>query len=451
MPPTPEQLKEWDRTHVWHGFTQMAEYEPLIISRSEGCAIFDIDGNRYIDGVSSIWCNVHGHRHPKLDEALRRQIDRIAHTTMLGASNPMTIELARRLVEITPAGLEHVFFSDDGSTAVEAALKIAVQYWHQRPDPKPEKNRLLALGGAYHGDTMGSVSLGFMPRFHQAFEPLVFETLRIPSPDTYRLPAGITSETALQHYLGQLEQALDEHHARIAALVIEPLVQGAAGLIMHPPGYLRGVGELTRKYDVLLIADEVAVGFGRTGRMFACEHEQVTPDLICLAKGISGGYLPLAATLTTDKIWQAFLGDYRESKTFFHGHTYAGNPLACAVALASLEVFEQERTIDAMQPKIARLGEHLGRIAKLPHVGDVRLRGLMGAVEIVKDPETKQPFPWEDRHGARICERARAEGVLVRPLGDVIVIMPPLAISIDEIDTIAGAVETAIREVMQQG
>ena len=342
MTPTPEQLKEWDRAHVWHGFTQMAEYDPLIIERGEGCTITDIDGNRYIDGVSSLWCNVHGHRHPKLDEALRQQIDRIAHTTLLGASNPMSIQLARRLVEITPAGLEHVFFSDDGSTAVEAALKIAVQYWHQRPSPRPKKNMLLALGSAYHGDTMGSVSLGFLPRFHQPFESLVFETIRIPSPDSYRLPAGVTPEMAAGHYLDQLEQTLAEHHDRIAAMVIEPLVQGAAGLVMQPPGYLRGVRELTRKYDVLLIADEVAVGFGRTGMMFACDQEEVTPDLICLAKGISGGYLPLAATLTTGEIWQAFLGNYRDSKTFFHGHTYAGNPLACAVGLASLDLFEQE-------------------------------------------------------------------------------------------------------------
>ncbi|MCX7425790.1 MAG: adenosylmethionine--8-amino-7-oxononanoate transaminase [Planctomycetia bacterium] len=444
MTPTPEQLRQWDRRIVWHAFTQMVEYEPFIIERAKGCTLVDVDGREYLDGVSSLWCNVHGHRHPKLDAAIRRQLDKVAHVTSLGASNPTTIELARRLVDLAPAGLEHVFFSDDGATAVEVAIKMALQYWRQRAEPRPEKTGYVALGGAYHGDTLGSVSVGGVPRFHAMFEPLLFDVFRLPAPDSYRLPEGVTAENLAAHCLGQLERLLEEHHERIAAMVVEPLVQCAAGMIMHPAGYLRGVRELTARYDVLLIADEVAVGMGRTGRMFACEHEGVTPDLLCLAKGLTGGYLPLAATLTTDAIWGAFLGDFAENKTFYHGHTYGGNPLGAAVALATLDVFDEEQTLVNLGPKIARLGEHLARIGRLPHVGDVRQRGLIGAAELVRDRRTKAPYAWDERRGMRVCEHARGEGVWLRPLGDVIVLMPPLAVTLDELDRIALAAERGI-------
>ncbi len=442
--PTPEQLKAWDRTLVWHAFTQMAEYEPLVFERAEGCLLFDIDGNSYIDGVSSLWCNIHGHRHPRLDAALRGQLDRVAHVTNLGASNPQTIKLARRLVDLAPPGLAHVFFSDDGATAVEVALKMAFQYWRQRPEPRPEKTCYLALGDAYHGDTLGSVSVGGVERFHAMFRPLLFETLRLPMPDTYRTPPGVPPEELAAYHLEKLERVLRVEHRRIAAMVIEPLVQAAAGMVMHPAGYLRGVRELTRKYDVLLIADEVAVGCGRTGRMFACEHEQVTPDLLCLAKGLTGGYLPLAVTLASEEIWRAFLGEYAQSRTFFHGHTYGGNPLGAAVALATLEVFEEEQTLARLPAKIERLAGHLRRIAGLGPVGHVRQCGLIAGIELVRDRQTKEPYPWEERRGMRVCDSARREGVWLRPLGNVLVIMPPLAISLDEIDRIATAVERGI-------
>lgn len=442
--PTPEQLTAWDRRHVWHAFTQMAEYEPLILEGGEGCTLIDVHGNRYLDGVSSLWCNLHGHRHPRLDAAIREQLDRVAHVTNLGTSNPTTIRLAKRLVDIAPPGLEHVFFSDNGATAVEVALKMAFQYWRQRANPRPEKSCYLALGEAYHGDTLGSVSVGGVERFHAMFRPLLFDVLRLPAPDPYRTPPGVTRENCLDYHLSQLEAVLREHHQRIAAMVIEPLVQAAAGMIVHPPGYLRGVRELTRRYEVLLIADEVAVGFGRTGRMFACEHEDVAPDLMCLAKGLTGGYLPMAATLATTELWNAFLGDYAESKTFFHGHTYGGNPLGAAVALASLDVFEEERTLQNLPPKIARFREHLDRIACLPHVGDVRQRGLIAGIELVLDRGTKEPYPWEQKYGMRVCEHARREGVLLRPLGNVLVILPPLAISLEELDRICTAVERGV-------
>jgi adenosylmethionine-8-amino-7-oxononanoate aminotransferase len=448
--PTPQQLKDWDRSIVWHAFTQMAEYEPLILDHGEGCMLIDIDGNRYLDGYSSLWCNLHGHRHPRLDEAIRQQLDRVAHVTNLGSSNSTTIRLAKRLVDLAPPGLAHVFFSDDGATAVEVALKMAFQFWRQSSDPRPQKTCYLALGDAYHGDTLGSVSVGGVERFHAMFEPLLFETIRVPAPHSYRTPAGVTRENALDYYLSQLEGILRQQHQRIAALVIEPLVQAAAGMLVHPTGYLRGARELTRKYDVLLIADEVAVGFGRTGRMFACEHEGVSPDLLCLAKGLTGGYLPMAATLATDRIWEAFLGEYSSSRTFFHGHTYGGNPLGAAVAMANLDIFDEEKTLEQLQPKIARLREHLDRMADLPHVGDVRQCGLIAGIELVLDPATREPYPWEERRGMQVCEYVRRQGILLRPLGNVVVILPPLAISLADLDRIGEAVTGGVLEVTRR-
>ncbi len=440
-----EELREWDRTYVWHAFTQMAEYEPFVIERAEGCELVDIEGRRYVDGVSSLWCNIHGHRHPKIDGAIRQQLEKVAHFTNLGGSNPTTIRLAKRLADIAPEGLSHVFFCGDGASAVEASLKMAFQYWRQRSDPRPEKTCFLALGEAYHGDTLGSVSVGGIEQFHAMFRPLLFETIRVPMPDGYRTPPGVTDGDLCRYHLNLLEAELKKNHRRIAAMVIEPLMQAAAGMVIHPPGYLRGVRELTRKYDVLLIADEVAVGFGRTGKMFACEHEGVAPDLLCLGKGLTGGYLPMSAVLATDEIWRAFLGSYAESKTFFHGHTYGGNPLCAAAGLATLDVFDEERTLERLRPKMARLGEHLARLAELPHVGNVRQLGMMGAVELVRDVAAKEPYPWQERRGHRVCEHALGEGVWIRPLGNVVVILPPLSISIEQLDRIAGAIERGIQ------
>jgi len=441
--PSLEDLYRWDRQHVWHAFTQMAEHEPLLIQRAEGCTLIDVHGRELIDGVSSLWCNVHGHRHPCIDSAIRQQLEEVAHVTLLGSAHPTTVKLARRLAELMP-DLPHVFFSDSGATAVEVALKMAFQYWQQRPDPRPGKTKYLAFDNAYHGDTLGSVAVGGVARFHQMFRPLLFDVVRLAAPDTYRLPAGVTREQALEFYLRQFETAVSEHHEELAAVVIEPLIQAAAGMLMHPPEFLKGVREITRRYDVLLIADEVAVGMGRTGTMFACQHEEVVPDLLCLAKGLTGGYLPLAATLATDEIWQAFLGSYEESKAFYHGHTYGGNPLGAAAAIATLDVFEEEQTLAAMQPKISRLADFLGRIAGHPHVGDVRQRGLMAGIELVADKATRQPFPWAEKRGVRVCQQAIWEGVWLRPLGNVVVILPPLAIPIEQLDKICLAVEHGI-------
>jgi adenosylmethionine-8-amino-7-oxononanoate aminotransferase len=453
MSSSPETLRRWDRDHLWHPFTPLADWaaaEPLVIERGEGVYLFDVEGRRYLDGVSSLWCNVHGHRHPALDEAVRTQLDRVAHSTLLGASHPAAIELARRLTERAPEGLTRVFFSDDGATAVEVALKMAFQYWRQKPEPEPRRTRFLALGGAYHGDTLGDVSVGGVERFHAMFGPLLFPALRAASPHCYRCPLGLERPGCALACLGEVERLLDQHPGEVAAIVVEPLVQGAAGMVVHPEGYLRGLRELSRAHGTLLIADEVAVGFGRTGTLFACAQEGVAPDFLCLAKGLTGGYLPLAATLTTDEVYSAFYGTAAEGKTFYHGHTYGGNPLGAAVALASLRVFDEERTLETLGPKIAHLAERLAPFRTLAHVGDVRQRGLIGAIELVADRATKAPFPWTEQVGARVCREARRQGVLLRPLGDVLVIMPPLAITCAQIDTMLDVLWQCIRRVTEE-
>ena len=446
-----EQLRNWDRAHLWHPFTAMADWAasaPLVIERGEGIYLFDTEGNRFLDGVSSLWCNVHGHRHPRLDAAIRSQLDRVAHSTLLGVTHPSAIELARRLVELTPEGLTRVFFSDDGATAVEVALKMAFQYWRQLAEPEPGRNLFLALGGAYHGDTLGDASVGDLGRFHDLFKPLLFPTLRAPSPHCYRCPLKLERESCAMACLAEVDRLLLEHPGEVAAVILEPLVQGAAGIIVHPEGYLKGLRELTRKHGTLLIADEVAVGFGRTGSLFACDLEGVAPDFLCLAKGLTGGYLPLSATLTTEEVYSAFHASAAEGKTFYHGHTFAGNPLGSAVALASLDVFDEERTLDSLVPKIARLSDRLARLVPWPNVGDVRQKGLMGAIELVEDKASKTSFPWESQVGARICRDARSRGLLIRPLGDVIVIMPPLMITIEELDTMMDAIEASIAAIL---
>jgi len=445
-PPDWNQFAQWDRHYVWHAFTQMQDYEPLMIESAEGCVLTDVHGNQLIDGVSSVWCNVHGHCHPTINAAITSQLEKVAHVTSLGMSNPTTIELARRLAELTPGSLQHTFFSGDGASSVEVGLKMAFQYWHQRENPKPQKNTFIALGSAYHGDTLGSVSVGGVARFHEMFEPLLFNVIRVENPNTYRLPDGVTDQQATQYYLDQLEQVLRQHHQEVAAMIIEPLVQGAAGLIMQPTGYLRGVRELTRKYDVLMIADEVAVGFGRTGTMFACEHENVTPDILCLAKGLTGGYLAMSATIATSVIWEAFLGE--GLKTFYHGHTYAGNPLAAAAALASLDVFEQEQTLANVAAQSTLLSELLNtRLAEHPLVGDIRQRGLLAAIELVADKNSKAQLDPNHCTGVRVCRRALDRGVWLRPLRDTLVIMPPLSISPEQIRQIVDAVEYGLENL----
>jgi len=425
-------LGDWDRQYLWHPFTQMQEWEqedPVIIERGKGPYLIDTQGRTYLDGTSSIWVNLHGHRHPALDRALDQQRRKIAHSTLLGLSNPPAIRLARALIAVAPKGLTRVFYSDNGSTAVEVALKMAVQYWQQRRPAAGPKNRFLHLNLAYHGDTVGAVSVGNIDLFHARFRPLLFPTRAADPPYCYRCPLALTYPACRLACLDPIEQILEQHGRELAGFIIEPLIQAAAGMITQPAGYLKRVRELCTQYEVLLIADEVATGFGRTGTMFACDREGVTPDLMTLSKGLTGGYLPLAATLTTEEIYRAFLGKYEEFKTFFHGHSYTGNPLGCAVALANLEVFRNERTLATLQPKIRLLTRLLKPLLRFPHVGEIRQQGFMVGIELVHDRATREPYSLEARIGHRVAQEARKRGLLLRPLGHIIVLIPPLSVN----------------------
>lgn len=448
-----KQLEIDDRKYIWHPFTQMQEYEkekPLIIEEGNGCILKDIYGNQYIDGVSSLWANVHGHKKEKLDLAIKEQLGKIAHSTLLGLSNIPAIRCAKKLVEITPENLTRVFYSDNGSTAVEIALKIAFQYHQQADDGDPNKTKFISLTNAYHGDTIGSVSVGGIDLFHATYKSLLFPSIKACSPYCYRCPFGKSYPGCDFECLKEMEEVMKAHSHESAALVIEPLVQGAAGILVQPPGYLKRVRELCTKYNVFMIADEVAVGFGKTGTMFACEHERVAPDIMAVAKGISGGYLPLAATLTSEAIYEGFLGEQEELKTFFHGHTYTGNPLSCAVSLANMEIFEEEHTLEHLQDKIKYLEDKLQSFKTLPHVGEVRQRGFMVGIELVFDKESKKPYPIKERIGHRVIMEARKHGVIIRPLGDVIVLMPPLCISIDKLERLCDAVYHSIRVITER-
>jgi adenosylmethionine-8-amino-7-oxononanoate aminotransferase len=425
----PVRTSRLDHDHLWHPFTQQRDWtaeDSLVIERAEGTDLIDADGRRYIDGVSSLWCNVHGHRHPDIDRAVTEQLGRVAHSTMLGLTHPGAAELAAKLVEIAPAGLSRVFYSDSGSTAVEVALKMAFQYWQQRGGQHVRRSSFVRLRDAYHGDTLGSVSVGGIDLFHAAYKPLLFRSHAAEPGDADHLAA-----------------ILRWHEEEIAAVVIEPLVQGAAGMLAHPPGYLRAVRELCDRHGALLICDEVATGFGRTGTMFACEQERVAPDFLCLAKGLTGGYLPLAATLTSERIYEGFLGAPEELRTFFHGHTYTGNPLACAAALANLRAFESERTLLRLQPKLRLLRELLGDVAEMDGVAEVRGRGFMVGIDLGEhDPAL--------RIGQRVAREARNRGAIIRPLGDVVVLMPPLAISKGELRRLVEITATSIEATLQQ-
>ena len=445
--PTRDDLREWDCRHHWHAFTQMAEYEPLIIERADGCRLIDIDGREYLDGASSMWCNVHGHNHPRINAAIREQLDRVSHCTALGMGCDTTVKLAKRLADVAPGNLEHVFFASDGSSAIEVALKMAFQYWQQCENPEPHKTKFIALGDAYHGDTIGSASVSGIARFHELFKPLLFDVIRAPLPDPRRLPEGTSQAGAYPYYADYLRYLISKHREEVAAVIIEPIVQCAAGMIMHPPGFLRAVRQLTESRNILLIADEVAVGFGRTGTMFACEQENVVPDFLCLGKGLSGGYLPIAATLTNDKIYKAFLGKFNEGRALHHGHTFSGNPLASAAALASLELFDEEQTLTKLPAKIDRLSQHLCRLAEHPHVATTRQRGLIGALELTQNKATGTSYPFEERRAWRVSRETLAAGVWLRPLADVLYVMPPLAISLDELDLVMKTLAAAIDSV----
>jgi adenosylmethionine---8-amino-7-oxononanoate aminotransferase len=488
-----KRLEELDKKYIWHPFTQMKDWtedKQIIIAEGRDCFLKDIYGRWYLDGVSSLWVNVCGHRKKEIDDAIKEQIDKIAHSTLLGLSSVPAIKLAERLVQLVQkslgnnqqsnlllpssnhpsppfskggidgfekegsrgdinsslvtrhSSLNKVFYSDDGSTSVEVALKMAFQYWKHKG--VPGKNTFVCLINAYHGDTIGAVSVGGIDIFHKAFEPLLFKTYRAPSPYCYRCELGNSYAECELACLDKLEEIFKAHSNEIAAIIIEPMIQAAGGMITSPPGYLRGVRALCNQYGIVMIADEVATGFGRTGRMFACEYEGAMPDLLCLSKGITGGYLPLAVTLATDEIYDVFLGEFRDLKTFFHGHSYTGNPLACVAAVACLDLFEKEHVLENLTGKGEILDKWLKQILSLEHVGDVRNIGLMAGVELVKDKETKEPYDWAEKMGWRVANHARDKGVIVRPLGNVVVIMPPLSISEQNLNQLLTVIKEAI-------
>lgn len=450
--PTSTELQDWDRAHVWHPFTPMLEYcretTPVIVS-AEGFNLIDARGRTYIDGTSSLWCNVHGHKVPELDAALKAQIDRVSHSTLLGLANGPSAELAKTLVSRVPAGLNHVFFSDDGSTAVEAALKIVFQHHINCGADPSHRNLFVSLGDSYHGDTLGAVSVGGIDTFHHVFGRLLFRGLKVPVPVTYRIPEGRSPDEYRSSCESILEETVASHADKIAAFVIEPLIQGAAGMLMHPKGYLSHVRELTKKYNIPLIADEVFVGFGRTGTLFACEQEEVTPDILCLSKGLTGGYLPLAATLVNDQIYQSFLDEPAAGKTFYHGHTFTGNPLGCAVALASLELFEERQLLKNISRNAKLLESWSARYQNHPNIGEIRQRGIVVALDIVQNRDSAESFPAASRIGHRIALAGFGEGIFIRPIGDVLTIVPAPGMPQEILQNLLDRTERAIAQVLQ--
>ncbi len=452
MKPSADSLEKLDKKYVWHPFTQMKSWEKevqTIIESGKGAILTDVHGKKYIDGVSSLWVSVHGHRKKEIDQAVAKQLKKIAHSTLLGLSNIPAILLAEKLVTIAPNGLTKVFYSDSGSTAVEIALKIAFQYWQQQGPEHQRKTGFISFTNAYHGDTIGSVSVGGIDLFHELYKPLLFQSKKIESPHCYRCAYRLTYPDCQKTCLMHAERTIQKYASVTAALIIEPLVQGAAGMLLQPPGYVKRIRELCTKYNILMIVDEVATGFGRTGKMFACEHEQVTPDILCAAKGLTGGYLPLAATLTTEEIYRGFLGAHQEFRTFFHGHTYTGNPLACAASIANLNLFKKEKTLAKLQPKIAYLKKELAHLSQLKHVGHIRQKGFMVGIELVKNRSFREPYPHENMIGIRVTLECRKRGLIIRPLGNVLVLMPPFSISLKELKQMVQIVLTSTKLVTE--
>lgn len=441
-----QELLAKDRQYVWHPFTQMKDYaerDHLLIERAEGIFLYDAEGNRYFDTISSWWVNVHGHGHPRIKQAIREQMEQTDHVMFSGLTHRPGIELAEKLVQLAPRGMTKVFYSDNGSTAVEVALKMSFQYWQHRGHK--QKTRFVYLENSYHGDTLGAVSVGGVELFHAAFRPLLFSAFRVPSPDPRSLPAQsqakggsaeADAETRVAHALEAVRRVFENCSAEIAGIIVEPLIQAAGGMIIYPADYLRGLRELCWQYDVHLIADEVAVGFGRTGAMFACGHAGITPDLMCLSKGLTAGVMPLAATLCNQNIFDAFYDNYETMKTFFHGHSFTANPLAAAVALANLRIFADERVLERVAKTADHLRLEMNRFRQFSQIADVRCLGMVGAFELYADAASKKPFDFHERVGYRAYWEGLQEGLILRPLGDTLYYWLPLCATQEQISEI---------------
>jgi adenosylmethionine-8-amino-7-oxononanoate aminotransferase len=450
---SPKNFEALDKKHLWHPFTQMKEWvesPQLVIQRAKGSYLYDTQGRKYLDGVSSLWANIHGHSHPALVKAIQSQLKQLDHSTFLGLSHVRAVQLAEKLLDVAPSNLTRVFYSDNGSTAIEVALKMSFQYWRHKGKASNRKKKFASFTNAYHGDTLGAVSVGGVDLFHRVYRPLLFGSYKAFYPSCYRCPFGKQVTTCDIFCVREIETLVRQHHEELCAVVVEPAIQGAAGMLTAPRGFIKRVESLCREFDVHLILDEVATGFGRTGRMFALEHEDVFPDFLALAKGLTGGTLPLAATLTTEAIFNAFCGEHSEFKTFFHGHTYTANPLACAAALANLETFRREKTLRRLQSKMRYLEKRLKEFRTLRHVGDIRQAGFMVGIELVQDRNSKKSFPVRERVGREVILEARRRGVILRPLGDVVVLMPPLSIARQELKTLLEVAYESIKTVTEK-
>lgn len=441
-------LVDKDLKYIWHPASQMKDYEelkPIVIEKGEGLYIYDIDGNRYLDAISSWWCNLFGHANKRINSAIMNQINKIEHVIFANFSNIPAIELSERLVRITPGRLEKVFFADNGSSAVEVALKMSFHY-HQQIG-KEKKKRFVGLSDAYHGETLGALSVGDLDRYSKVYKPLMIDTLRVEGPDCYRCPYKKHRDECNSECFEHMDKTLRENHEDISAVIIEPIIQGAAGMKIYSPIYLKKLRSLCDKYDINIIADEIAVGYGRTGKMFACEHSGISPDIMCLSKGLTAGYLPMAVVMTSNKLYNAFYGDYNDGKAFLHSHTYSGNALGCAVALEVLKMFEEDNVIEMINKKALLLNKIVKEeLSDNPWIGEIRSIGLINAIELVKDKKNKEPFPHEERIGYEIYKIGLEKGIVLRPIGNVLYFNPPYIIEEDEMREMVRLCKESIEE-----
>lgn len=440
---TNQQLNQRDLSVLWHPCTQMKDHEwlPLIpIKKGEGIWLEDFEENRYLDAISSWWVNLFGHANPRINNAIKKQLDTLEHVLLAGFSHEPAVKLAERLVEITPKGLDRVFYADNGSSAVEVALKMSFHYWrniNRSNGGKENKTKFITLSNSYHGETLGALAVGDVALYKETYAPLLMQPITVPSPDCYHREPGESCTEYSRRMFQHMEKTLEKNASEVCAVIIEPLVQCAGNMRMYDPVYLKLLRDACNRYSVHLIADEIAVGFGRTGTLFACEQANISPDFLCLSKGLTGGYLPLSAVLTTENIYQAFYDEYTSLTAFLHSHSYTGNPLGCAAALATLDIFEQDNVIEANKTLVKCMADETEHFNNHSHVAEVRQTGMILAIEMVKDKATREPFPWQERRGLKVYQHALKNGALLRPLGNVIYFMPPYVVTPEQINMIA--------------
>jgi len=444
---TNDALKQRDLAHLWHPCTQMKDHEwlPLIpIKSGKGVWLEDFEGRRYLDAISSWWVNLFGHVNPYINERIRAQLERLEHVILAGFTHEPVVELSERLARITPPGLERCFYADNGSSAIEVALKMSFHYWKNRG--LSDKTKFITLSNSYHGETLGALAVGDVSLYKETYQPLLMQTITVPSPDCYARETGSSCREHSERMFARMREALEHHADQVCAVFVEPLVQCAGNMRMYDPVYLRLLRDACNEFNVHLIADEIAVGFGRSGTLFACEQADISPDILCLSKGLTGGYLPLSVAVTTEEIYQAFYDDYTRLNAFLHSHSYTGNPLACSAALATLDIFERDNVIAQNIQLAATLADAVSDLQDHPHIAEIRQTGMILAIEMVKNKQTREAYPWQERRGLRVYQHALQHGVLLRPLGNVVYFMPPYVINPDEIQLMAETASDGIRQ-----